>query len=52
MPVPDPITRQEQFLYAAATGDTSNLPDPITREEVYLDAIARNGPAAGADRLR
>ncbi|MBR5604826.1 MAG: hypothetical protein IKW70_00150 [Verrucomicrobia bacterium] len=47
MPVPDPITRQEQFLNAAATGDTSNLPDPITREEVYLDAIARNGSGGG-----
>ena len=47
MPVPDPITRQEQFLNAAATGDTSGLPDPITREEVYLDAIARNGSGGG-----
>lgn len=47
MPVPDPITRQEQFLAAAAGGSADNLPDPITREEVYLKAIADNAGGGG-----
>lgn len=47
MPVPDPITRREQFLAAAAGGSADNLPDPITREEVYLKAIADNAGDGG-----
>lgn len=47
MPVPDPITRQEQFLAAAAGGSADNLPDPITREELYLKAIADNAGGGG-----
>ena len=31
----DPITRQEQFLSAVATGNTANI-KPITREEMFL----------------
>ena len=42
-----PITRQEEYLNAIATGDPSGLPDPITREEIYLDYIAQNGGGGG-----
>lgn len=46
--IPDkPITRQEKFLNAAATGNKEGLPAPITREEEYLNAIAENGGGGG-----
>ena len=45
--IPDPITRKEEYLYAAANGDSSGLPDPLTREEIYLKAIAENGGGGG-----
>lgn len=39
-----PQTREEAYLNAVATGDTSGLPSaPQTREEQYLDYIAKNG---------
>ena len=41
------LTREEVFLRAAATGDTSNLPEPITRVEEYLKYIAENGGGGG-----
>lgn len=49
MPIPDnPQTRQEMYLDAMATGDSSGIPDtPQTREEMYLDAIAKNGSGGG-----
>lgn len=45
MPIPDnPQTRQEMYLNAMATGDSSGIPEsPQTREEMYLDAIVKNG---------
>ena len=45
MAIPDtPLTRQEQYLNAIATGENGGIPDtPYTRTEMYLDAIARNG---------
>lgn len=42
----DPITREEQFL-AAAAGDSVDLPEPITNVEVYLKRIAENGGGTG-----
>lgn len=39
MALPNPITREEMFLTAAA-GQDVNLPKPITREETFLAAIA------------
>lgn len=39
MSVPDPITRQETYL-AAAAGESVQLPEPITREEIYLAKMA------------
>ena len=48
MGLPDPITRKEVYLNAAAGGSgTDTLPDPITREETYLKAIAENGGGGG-----
>lgn len=44
--LPDPITRREVYLSAAA-GEDASLPDPITREEVYLKAIAEGGGGGG-----
>lgn len=41
------ITREEIYLRAAATGDTSNLPEPLTRTEEYLKYIAENGGGGG-----
>ena len=41
-----PVTREEVFLNAVATGETSGLPTPITREEVFYNAIA-NGTTEG-----
>ena len=43
----NPITREERFLNAAATGDASGLPTPITREEQYLKAIAEGSGGGG-----
>lgn len=50
MPIPDtPQTREEMYLNAAATGNTSGIPaQPYTRKEMYLDAIARNGGGGGS----
>ena len=45
--LPNPLTRNEQYLNAIATGDPSGLPDPLTREEIYLDYIAENGGGGG-----
>lgn len=39
MALPEPITRKEAFLNAAATGG-GNLPDPVTRVEMYLNKAA------------
>lgn len=49
MPIPEtPYTREEAYLNAIATGDSSGIPEtPYTREEMYLDAIARNGGGGG-----
>lgn len=49
MPIPDnPQTRQEMYLNAMATGDSSGIPEsPQTREEMYLDAIVKNGSGGG-----
>lgn len=42
-----PVTREEIYLDAIATGDASGIPSlPVTRKEVYLDAIA-TGDASG-----
>jgi hypothetical protein len=41
--ISEPITRREQYLNAAATGETSGLPKPVTREEEYLAAAAKGG---------
>ena len=48
MTVPDtPYTREEMYLNAAATGDSSGIPDvPYTRKEQYLNAIAK-GDSSG-----
>ena len=45
MAIPNtPVTREEVYLDAIATGDASGLPAyPVTREEMYLDAIAKGG---------
>lgn len=50
MSIPDtPQTREEMYLNAAATGNTSGIPaQPYTRKEMYLDAIARNGGGGGS----
>ena len=50
MPIPDtPYTREEMYLNAAATGNTSGIPaQPLTRQEQYLDAIAKNGGGGGS----
>lgn len=37
------LTREELFLQAMATGDTSNLPEPQSRKEIYMKRIAENG---------
>jgi len=43
-----PQTREEAYLNAVATGDTSGIPTaPQTREEQYLDYIAKNGGGGG-----
>ena len=42
MSLPDPITRKETYL-AAAAGESVSTPEPITREEQYLAAIAEGG---------
>ena len=49
MPIPNtPVTREEVYLDAIATGDASGIPAyPVTREEMYLDAIAKNGGGGG-----
>lgn len=49
MPIPNnPQTREEQYLNAMATGNTSGLPSaPQTRAEQYLDYIAKNGGGGG-----
>ena len=49
MPIPDtPYTREEMYLNAVATGNTSGIPaQPYTRQEQYLDAIAKNGGGGG-----
>lgn len=48
MGLPNPITRKETYLNAAAGGSTSgDLPTPITREEEYLKAIAEGGGGGG-----
>lgn len=39
MALPEPITREEMFLNAAAQGG-GNLPEPVTREEMYLNKAA------------
>lgn len=39
----NPITRQEQYLAAAAGEYSGSLPTPITREEMYLAKIAEGG---------
>lgn len=39
----NPITRQEQYLAAAAGEYSGSLPRPITREEMYLAKIAEGG---------
>lgn len=39
MALPDPITRKETFLNAAAQGG-GNLPEPVTRAEMYLNKAA------------
>lgn len=43
----DPITREEKYLNAILSGDTSDLPTPITRVEMYLYDIAMNGGGGG-----
>ena len=43
--LPEPITRDEKYL-AAAAGMEVETPEPITREEMYLNAIAEG---AGGD---
>lgn len=45
MPIPDqPYTRDEMYLNAIATGDSSGVPaTPYTRKEMYLEAIAKGG---------
>lgn len=47
--LPKGITSEEKFLYALATGDTSEMPEAITREEKYLKAIAENSGGGGGD---
>lgn len=47
MTIPDPITRQEMFLAAAAGADVK-LPPPLTREEIYLEEIANKPSGGGA----
>lgn len=42
-----PVTREEQFLNAAKTGNTNDLPAPVTRTEKYLSRIARGGSGGG-----
>lgn len=37
--MPEPITREETFL-AAAAGESVSLPTPVTREELYLAKLA------------
>lgn len=41
--LPDPISREEYFLAAAAGMDVGQLPEPITRRERYLARIAAGG---------
>ena len=38
--LPEPLSRIERFLYAAADGSASGLPDPLDKIEQYLYAIA------------
>ena len=45
----EPITRQEQYLAAAAGEYNGNLPTPITREEQYLKKIAEGGSGGTTD---
>lgn len=40
--LPTPATREEEFLYKMAQGET-DLPEPITNKEKYLAEIAKNG---------
>lgn len=42
-----PLTREDIFLNAAATGIASNLPQPLTRQEFYLKQIAEGGGGGG-----
>lgn len=44
--LPDPVTREEIFWKAKATGNTDSLPEPITRRELYLCGIC-DGSTAG-----
>jgi len=44
--LPDPISREECFLAAAAGMDVGQLPEPVTRREQYLARIAAWGKAA------
>ena len=37
------MSRDEVYLNAILTGDTSNLPEPISRVDRYLYQIAKNG---------
>lgn len=41
--LPKPNSRNEKFLNAIATGDSTDLPAPKSRNEKFLDFIARNG---------
>ena len=45
--LPDPISREEYFLAAAAGMDVGQLPEPITRREQYLARIAAGGGGSG-----
>ena len=44
--LPDPVSREEFFLAAAAGMDVGQLPEPITRREQYLARIAAGGGGA------
>ncbi len=41
--LPNPVTREEEYLYNIAQGNSTGLPEPITNVEKYLHTIAQNG---------
>lgn len=48
----NPKSREEIYLYALATGNTTNLPAPKGRKEEYLYYLCVNGGTGGAGFIK